>query len=119
MLKKRPYIIKQYDSTAFVVILGYSRIDEYVSLINKDLSDLKFKGELIFDLLLSNGLSQRFFSAEFHESKIKLSSFKKKQSIEFQFKQTSASIFLKHKSLFKKDFLPSNLLEKIQSEIIA
>jgi hypothetical protein len=62
--------------------VDYSRIDEYLNEIAGKLSEIQYKGKVLFDLLISNGLSNdRFYEAYFDGCKFDLTSFVKKTDI--------------------------------------
>jgi hypothetical protein len=55
--------IKNYE---FVILsVDYARIDEYLDDIANNLKGFSYKGKMLFDLVMSNGLSDRFYEAYF------------------------------------------------------
>ena len=62
--------------------VDYSRLDEYLNAIAEKLRESQYKGKIIFDLLISNGLSSdRFYEAYFDGYKFDLKSFVKKTDV--------------------------------------
>lgn len=79
-MKNRPFHIGEYfDSKASQIVFStnYLRLDNYLYEIGKCLSDKNYIGNVIIDLLLSNGNStNRFIELYFDGSKFDLSKVK-------------------------------------------
>lgn len=64
-------IRKNTDTTVVVFCTSYENPTAYLSSIEEDLRKIQFEGDIIFDLLLSNGYnSNRFVRARFDNYKI-------------------------------------------------
>lgn len=99
------------------VIYSTSYINPIEDLNNIE-EDLKwnFKGKVIFDLLLSNGVSSnRFIEAEFDGDKFNYNSFKSLKDVDTLVVQKSSDFYQRNLSLLKNSVLPKShqfLIEK-------
>ena len=57
------------DYPILVYSLGYHQISEYIKPLENILKEESYSGIVLFDLLLYNGLNNRFFSMEFYGDK--------------------------------------------------
>jgi hypothetical protein len=114
---KKKYTIKMLNGKPIVILLGYDRVEYYLPEITNELNDKSYSGELIFDLLLSNGFNKRFFSAIFFNKKVNLKSFTRQQSIDPQVRKISAEVFSQQEDLLDKPFLPPNIIDRIRKEL--
>lgn len=118
-----PYILEQInlDNNNVFVVVGKSeeRVDKYLTEVERELTKAKFKGQVILDLLSSNGLRNRFFQIHFNKTKFDYSSIKAASDVNPLIRQVSASILSKHKPFLSNVFfdkttklLISRVLEK-------
>lgn len=65
-------ILNVTNSTIIVVGKSYYSIDDYIFELETELSKRQFRGEIIFDLLLANGLNakNRFILSYYYGNKI-------------------------------------------------
>ena len=65
-------ILNINNSTIIVIGKTYYGIDTYISELEIELAKRQFRGEIIFDLLLANGLyaKNRFIHSSYHADKI-------------------------------------------------
>jgi uncharacterized protein YlbG (UPF0298 family) len=100
------YKLSKSDFQYIVLTLNSTRIDNYLNEIESYLAIKKIKGSIVFDLLIMNGMNDRYYSADFDGVKFNLSSFKSiKSNDEIVFK-TSNSFFSKHIDLIEQSSLP-------------
>lgn len=93
-----PYLVL---STSFE-----SPLDE-IELIENELKNCS-AGKVIFDLVLTNGLSSnRFIEAEFDGDHIKHSSFRPVQIVEDSVKKVSSKFYQLHSDYVEKSILPN------------
>lgn len=100
-----------------IIILSTNsmRIHDYLFDVVKELKKLRFKGNVLFDLLLSNGpsLAGRFFSAFFDGKKFDLSSFKNIKEVETDVEKMSNSFYST-----RLDLIDNSVLTKPQKFIL-
>lgn len=104
----RNYILKKINNRAFgylSISLDYTRLDEYMCDIEKDLKKRKFKGKVVFDLLANNGLSDRFYQADFDGNKILLDTIANILSIDLEIKKVSSKYYLSNFNLIKQSYI--------------
>ena len=79
MKQQKPYIIQKVNDLSFLVISkDYSRVDEILPELSMDLKKKKARGDIVFDLLLSNGNnSSRFFTIFFNGENFEIITLKK------------------------------------------
>jgi len=65
------------DNDAIVLLNNSRRITDVISDVEKSISKKKYFGIVTFDLLLSNGIKNRFFEIPFENNKFELSKIKK------------------------------------------
>jgi hypothetical protein len=119
MTDHKPYYIQKLDDRRILVFgKDYSRIEEHFSLIAKDLRSKKFEGEIIFDLLLSNGNNRsRFCKAFFDGKALVLQTFKKTPSLENAVILKVNSIIRKHKEILSQGVLNQSDLDVLMNSI--
>lgn len=107
----RNYEIQRFDNMSEYpyVILSTS----YVSPLD-DIMDIEhelqpyYKGKILFDLLLTNGVSSnRFIEAEFDGRKFNYSSFKPLNQVDTEIKKGSSEFYRKHTELLENSILPN------------
>jgi hypothetical protein len=90
--------------------VDYSRIDEYLDDVANKLRNFHYKGKILFDLVMSNGLSgDRFYEAYFDGGKFDLSSFNKKTDIPSSILDISNNFYIAN-----LDVLDNSVLTKPQ-----
>ena len=75
---KSAYIINELTHNRVLIIFHtWERPDAFFNEITHDLIKHTTKAEVYFDLLVNNGLNDRFYVATFKNGELKLNSFKK------------------------------------------
>ncbi len=69
------------DYPVLVYSLGYHQISDFIKPLEGKLKEQKYTGIVLFDLLLSNGLNNRFFSMVFNGEKFDYKSGKQVTSL--------------------------------------
>lgn len=70
------------DYSFISLSIDYSRPDEYLYAVADELKELSYKGKVIFDLVISNGLSgERFYEAYFNGCEFDSLSFHRRESV--------------------------------------
>ncbi len=69
--------LNDYKYTYVSMSTDFCRPDDYMSELEEELQTHEYKGKVVFDLLLSNGLKEdRYFSAEFDGRRFVVSTFR-------------------------------------------
>lgn len=74
---KTTFKIIKVDKYTVVLINNNSRITEVLNDVETTIKKKKYFGNVIFDLLLSNGLNNRFFEIPFENEKFAINKIKK------------------------------------------
>ena len=112
----KPYSL--YKSGSIYLIIGndFSRVEDYIEVLTQDLLKKHFKGDILFDLLLSNGNnSTRFFKAHFDGVQIATNSYKKVAAPELKIVKKTEAYFYKNKSLLNNSVLSSSEITRFLS----
>lgn len=102
------YEIKNFGDKCFIFSTSFHNPTEKIIDIEKKLNKLKFKGTVIFDLLLSNGNTrQRFFKTEFDNKFVK-DVFEKVDNADDEIKKRSIEFYSKNINLVNESQILSN-----------
>src|SRR4051812_11658229 len=114
MRQSKPYTIRKIERKILVLGNDYSRLNDFLPELCNDLQEKQFTGEVIFDLLLSNGNnSTRFFTGYFDGKNIPSRTIQKLKEVEPGILTKATSYFCKHKELFPNSILTKNEVERI------
>lgn len=83
-MNKSYCIKKMNENNIWIFATDISRIHDYINDLEFELKQNDIVGDILFDLLLSNGLSNSFFCAYFDGDKFNISSFKNIKEIDFE-----------------------------------
>jgi len=114
------YILKELNDQEFGFLslsLDYTRLDEYLFELEKDLKERRFKGKLIFDLLMNNGINDRYYNAFFNGDKFELSSFCFITNLSPKILKTSSEYYLNNFSLIQESFMSKQSKFIIKKEL--
>ena len=90
-----------------IIFRTWERPDLFFNEITHDLKDYISNGEVYFDLLMNNGIKDRFYSAQFINGELKINSFKKITPSK-EYKKISDSYFAQNLDLIEKSNVLSN-----------
>lgn len=97
--------IEEYSFVIFST--SYVSPIERLREIEKELNSL-FKGKVLFDLLLSNGVSSnRYVEAVFNGQNFEYTSFKSLINVEMQLKRESTNFYRNHSEFLENSVLPN------------
>jgi hypothetical protein len=97
--------------------LDYTSLDEYICDIENDLKKKKFKGKIVFDLLSNNGLSDRFFQADFDGDKILLKSIESIQTPDLPIRKVSSKYYLSNFEIIQQSYISKQSKFLIRKEL--
>lgn len=97
--------IEEYSFVIFST--SYVSPIERLREIEKELNSL-FEGKVLFDLLLSNGVSSnRYVEAFFNGHNFEYTSFKSLSNVKIELKKESTNFYRNHSELLKNSVLPN------------
>lgn len=114
------YILKKVNNRKFgylSISLDYTRLDEYLCDIEKDLKRKKFKGKIIFDLLTNNGLNDRFYQADFDGNRILLGTISNISTLDLGIKKVSSKYYLSNFNLIQQSYISNQSKFLIRKEL--
>lgn len=120
MKKQATYRLRKLSKSNFqyiVLTLNSIRIDNYLDEIESFLAIRKIKGSIVFDLLIMNGMNDRYYSADFDGVKFNLSSFKSIKSKDETIFKASNTFFSKNIDLIEQSSLPKTKKFLIKKEL--
>lgn len=89
--------------------VDYSRLDDYINELSNELSRKSFSGAIMFDMLLSNGLNDRYFKAHFDGKKINKRSITPVALVDENIERVSSKFYMR-----KPEFLENSILTGAQ-----
>lgn len=99
----------QHINTDIYKIIVFSRsaitISAYISEVSNILETNHFKGLVLFDLLLSNGTSSRYYEANFDGKDFEINTFKLNQEISDEIKSISNSYYRNNIRVLRRSIL--------------
>lgn len=107
-MKNNKYILQKLEDNEFgflALSLDYSRLDEYIFDVEKELRKKKYIGKLVFDLLVNNGLNDRFYSCSFDGNKILLNSLSYLRDVDNCVEQISSNFYLSHFDIINDSYI--------------
>ncbi|HGF5167800.1 type II toxin-antitoxin system RnlB family antitoxin [Vibrio parahaemolyticus] len=99
--------LNDYKYTYVSMSTDFSRPDDYMSELEGELQAFEYKGKVVFDLLLSNGLKDRYFSAEFDGRRFVVSTFRTMTSICSEILGMSSAFYKDNYDLVSKNSILS------------
>ncbi|WP_027716484.1 type II toxin-antitoxin system RnlB family antitoxin [Desulfuromonas sp. TF] len=97
-----------------VFSIDYHRIEDYITDLAKELTSKSFSGLVIFDLLLSNGLSSdRYVKAHFDGNKFLLQTMQPLDKVDDKIVKLSSNFYIK-----KPEYLERSILSRTQKFLI-
>lgn len=116
----KTYILKKVNNSEFGYLsigVDYSRLDEYLFDVEKDLKKRKYKGKIIFDLLTNNGLNDRFYKADFDGKKILLGTISNISILDLGIKKVSSAYYLSNFDLIQQSYISNQAKFLIRKEL--
>lgn len=112
-MKSNFYEISRIDeSTMLILSTSFHSPLEQLDNITKELVRKKFKGKIIFDMLLSNGsIKERFFESSFHNSVLEKDLLKQSNNLTDDVLTASKKFYSKNIDLIENSMLLSNAMK--------
>ncbi len=110
---KTAFKIIKVDRYAVVLLSSGCRITDVLNDVEINIKKKRHFGNVIFDLLLSNGIGNRFFEIPFTNDKLELNKIKKVEQPESKVLLKANNYFLENKS-----FLDTAILTRLEKNII-
>ena len=114
-------IIDINNSTIIVISKTYCGIDYYISELEIELDRRQFRGEIIFDLLLANGLynQNRFIQSYYYGNKINDFEVLNIKSIKIEYKRYVNNYYLKNLNLLDNGILRTKDIETLKRKLLS
>lgn len=106
--------IRTKDYPILVYSAGYHQISDYIMLLENNLRVQKYDGIVLFDLLLSNGLNNRFYTLIFNGEKFDYKSGKQVSALPANIVKKANSYQAKNKIGFANSILTKTELKKFE-----
>lgn len=114
------YILKKVNNREFgylSISLDYTRLDEYLCDIERDLKKRNYKGKIIFDLLTNNGLQDRFYQADFDGDRILLNTISHISTPNSVIKKVSSKYYLSNFNIIEQSYISKQSKFLIRKEL--
>lgn len=105
---KNKYILQKIENNEFgflALSIDYSRLDEYIYDIEKELKINKYKGKVVFDLLANNGINDRFYFCFFDGKKIVLNTLSAINELNSDIEKISSNFYLSHFDIISNSYI--------------
>lgn len=114
-------IIDINNSTIIVIGKTYCGIDYYISELEIELDRRQFRGEIIFDLLLANGLfnQNRFIQSYYFGNKIINFEVLNIKSIKLEYKRYVNNYYLKNLDILGNGILRTKDIETLKRKLLS
>jgi hypothetical protein len=114
-------IIDINNSTIIVIGKTYCGIDYYISELEIELDRRQFRGEIIFDLLLANGLfnQNRFIQSYYFGNKIINFEVLNIKSIKLEYKRYVNNYYLKNLDILDNGILRTKDIETLKRKLLS
>ena len=114
-------IIDINNSTIIVIGKTYCGIDYYISELEIELDRRQFRGEIIFDLLLANGLfnQNRFIQSYYFGNKIINFEVLNIKSIKLEYKRYVNNYYLKNLDILGNGILRTKDIEILKRKLLS
>jgi len=114
---KSEFKIVIVNDNAVVFINSNKRLPEIITKIETNFKKKKYSGLVIFDLLISNGLNNRFLEVPFLSGSFILKELKKIESIENSILDTANDYFRSNKEYIQNSFITRLEKSRIMNEL--
>ena len=114
---KEPFKISEFDNQLIVFSINNSRMPEICAILEKKLARKGYDGNVFFDLLACNGLSNRYFNMSFNDGKFQYSTLKKISSPPKLTCEFTNRFYARHFSVIKNSILTSSEKQRITNLI--
>lgn len=108
--------VDKYQAAVFSK--NYLRLDMYLKEVKCNLKDFGFIGNIIFDLVLTNGLNNRFFEMFFDGEDFDIKSLKSIKDVSCNVLKASHNYYKKHVECLDNAAMTSKQKELFISELI-
>jgi hypothetical protein len=98
-------IVESYEYQIIVFSKDSSTISDYISDVAKKLSERHYRGHVLFDLLLSNGLDDRYYVLNFNGNSFDYKTLHKLANTSYQLLNISNRYYKEHIRLLKSSIL--------------
>lgn len=110
------YAVEHFDSKDFGYLIfstGYWRLDESITELESIILGKRYKGKVLFDLLLANGTEDRYYEGVFNGKRFDYKSIKYLHNVSRDIQAATSCFYLKH-----LDFLDNSVLPKAKKVVL-
>ncbi len=107
-MENNKYILQKIENNEFgflALSIDYSRLDEYIYDIEKELKIKKYKGKVVFDLLANNGINDRFYFCMFDGKKIVLNTLSAIENLNIEIEKISSNFYLANFDIISNSYI--------------
>ncbi|WP_179413427.1 type II toxin-antitoxin system RnlB family antitoxin [Mucilaginibacter sp. E4BP6] len=117
---QKPYSIKKINRFFYFVIGNDStRFDCLLPFVNEELKAKKFQGQIVFDLLLSNGnTNRRYFQSIFNGEKVDIANLSRLEHVPDEFIQISNKYLREHQQILNYGILSNAEINRIKNTLL-
>lgn len=98
-------IINSFDNKVLVLSKGANTMSDYISDIAKLLNEKSYQGEVIFDLILSNGIDDRYYGVNFNGNSFDLITLNRYTNVSSEILRQSKLYYKEHIKLLRSSNL--------------
>ena len=121
-MKNSKYILQKTENIEFgflALSIDYSMLDEYIYDIEKELKRNKYIGKVVFDLLVNNGINDRFYSCSFDGQKILLGSLSAIQNLDNDLQKVSSNFYLSNFDIINNSYISKQAKFLIKKKLLS
>lgn len=107
-MENNKYILQKIENNEFgflALSVDYSRLDDYIFEVEKDLKKNKYKGKVVFDLLANNGINDRYYFCMFDGEKILLNTLSSINELNNEIHKISSKFYLSNFDIINNSYI--------------
>nr|WP_294927776.1 type II toxin-antitoxin system RnlB family antitoxin [uncultured Flavobacterium sp.] len=121
-MENNKYILQKTENNEFgflALSIDYSRLDEYIYDVEKELKKKKYIGKIVFDLLVNNGINDRFYSCLFDGQKILLGSLSSIKNLDNDIQKASSNFYLSNFDIINNSYISKQSKFLIKKKLLS
>lgn len=121
-MENNKYILQKIEDNEFgflALSVDYSRLDEYIFDVEKELKRSKYKGKVVFDLLANNGINDRFYYCLFDGKKILLNTLSAINELNSEVQKASSMFYLSNFEIISNSYISKQSKFLIKKKLLS
>lgn len=121
-MENNKYILQKIEDNEFgflALSVDYSRLDEYIFDVEKELKKSKYKGKVVFDLLANNGINDRFYYCFFDGKKILLNTLSAINELNNEVQKVSSMFYLSNFEIINNSYISKQSKFLIKKKLLS